>query len=182
MKFRLLPGESTGLASPSTHDTRGTTNDHQARVLASRVHGDKLTPTGALTMNDEALSHWEDLHNLVVTQTAQAFVTLFLTRCIHANTRHTAQMDLSIVPAVDMVRLLSWFKYSPKRRLLLHFRVRSGFVTCLALVSHHLNRSNKPRVVQTLPMIHGSVALERVTCQGCAGQDYCVRSRGWHWC
>jgi trehalose 6-phosphate synthase/phosphatase len=37
---------------------------------------------------DEAHSRWEDLHNHVITQTGQAFVTSFLTRCLRANTEH----------------------------------------------------------------------------------------------
>ena len=73
-------------------------------------------------MNDnEALSRWEDLHNHVVTQTAQAFVTSFLTRCLRANTEHTAQTDLSMVPVVDTGRLLPRYKHSSKRLLLLDF-------------------------------------------------------------
>lgn len=71
--------------------------------------------------DDEALSRWEDLHNHVVTQTAQAFVTSFLTRCLRANTEHTAQTDLSLVPVVDMARLLPRYKHSSKRLLLLDF-------------------------------------------------------------
>lgn len=69
----------------------------------------------------EALSRWEDLHNHVITQTAQAFVTSFLTRCLRAHTEHTAQTDLSMVPVVDMGRLLPRYKHSSKRLLLLDF-------------------------------------------------------------
>lgn len=71
--------------------------------------------------DDEALSRWEDLHNHVVTQTAQAFVTSFLTRCLRANTERTAQTDLSMVPIVDTARLLPRYKHSSKRLLLLDF-------------------------------------------------------------
>ena len=71
--------------------------------------------------DEEALSRWEDLHNHVVTQTAQAFVMSFLTRCLRANTEHTAQTDLSMVPVVDMGRLLPRYKHSSKRLLLLDF-------------------------------------------------------------
>ena len=69
----------------------------------------------------EALSRWEDLHNHVVTQTAQAFVMSFLTRCLRVHTEHTAQADLSMVPVVDMARLLPRYKHSSKRLLLLDF-------------------------------------------------------------
>jgi hypothetical protein len=71
--------------------------------------------------DDEALSRWEDLHNHVVTHTAQAFVTSFLTRCLRAQTEHTAQTDLSMVPVVDMGLLLPRYKHSSKRLLLLDF-------------------------------------------------------------
>jgi trehalose 6-phosphate synthase/phosphatase len=58
-------------------DTRGTANAIQQ----------------ALTMSDdEARSRWEDLHNYVMTQTAQAFVTTFLNRCVRSNAEHTASL------------------------------------------------------------------------------------------
>ena len=42
--------------------------------------------------NNEALSRREELHNLIVTFTAQALVTSFLTRCLHANTEHCSDL------------------------------------------------------------------------------------------
>lgn len=71
----------------------------------------------ALTMSDEeALSRWEDLHNHVITQTAQAFVTSFLNRCVRAHTEHT-QNDLSddVVPPLDVARILPRYRHSEKR-------------------------------------------------------------------
>jgi hypothetical protein len=68
-----------------------------------------------------ALSRWEDLHNHVVTQTAQTFVTSFLTHCLRAHTEYTAQTDLSMVPVVDMGLLLPWYKHLLKRLSLLDF-------------------------------------------------------------
>jgi hypothetical protein len=43
----------------------------------------------------EPLSRWKDLRNHVVTQSAQAFVTSSFTRCLRANTEHTARSDLN---------------------------------------------------------------------------------------
>ncbi|KAG0698556.1 glycosyltransferase family 20 protein [Suillus ampliporus] len=76
----------------------------------------------ALTMSDEeASSRWEDLHNHVVTQTAQTFVTSFLTRCLRANTEHTTQTDLNSVPILNTTLLLPRYKHSPRRLLLFDF-------------------------------------------------------------
>ncbi|KAG1873862.1 glycosyltransferase family 20 protein [Suillus subluteus] len=86
------------------------------------THGTAKAIRQALTMSDEeALSRWEDLHNHVVTQTAQTFVTSFLTRCLRANTEHTTQTDLNSVPALNTTLLLPRYKHSPRRILLLDF-------------------------------------------------------------
>jgi trehalose 6-phosphate synthase/phosphatase len=70
--------------------------------------------------DEEALSRWKDLHNHVVTQTAQAFVTSFLTRCIRANSEHL-QADVSTVEQLDLDRLLPRYKHSQRRLLLIEF-------------------------------------------------------------
>lgn len=86
------------------------------------THGTAKAIRQALTMSDEeASSRWEDLHNHVVTQTAQTFVTSFLTRCLRANTEHTTQTDLISVPALNTTLLLPRYKHSPRRILLLDF-------------------------------------------------------------
>lgn len=86
------------------------------------THGTAKAIRQALTMSDEeALSRWEDLHNHVVTQTAQTFVTSFLTRCLRANTEHITQTDLNSVPALNTTLLLPRYKHSPRRILLLDF-------------------------------------------------------------
>ncbi|KAJ7071405.1 alpha,alpha-trehalose-phosphate synthase [Mycena amicta] len=73
----------------------------------------------ALTMSDEeALSRWEDLHNHVTTQTGQAFVTTFLSRCIRAHTEQHLQSQQT-APTLDMSRILPRYKHSAKRLLLL---------------------------------------------------------------
>jgi hypothetical protein len=59
-------------------------NPWDARGTAAAIHQ-------ALTMSDEeARSRWEDLYNHVITQSAQAFVTSFLTRCLRANEEHVS--------------------------------------------------------------------------------------------
>ncbi|KAF8890790.1 glycosyltransferase family 20-domain-containing protein [Gymnopilus junonius] len=92
-------------------DTRGTANAIQQ----------------ALTMStEEARSRWEDLHNHVTTQTAQAFVTSFLTRCVRANTEHTASLDdptssLASLPVLKPTSLLPKYKHSQRRLILVDF-------------------------------------------------------------
>ncbi|KAF9007082.1 glycosyltransferase family 20-domain-containing protein [Cyathus striatus] len=91
-------------------DTRGTANAIQQ----------------ALTMSDEeALSRWEDLHNHVTTQTAQAFVTSFLNRCVRAHGEHMhSHSDLTLaetIPTLDVPRVLPRYKHSQKRLILVDF-------------------------------------------------------------
>ncbi|EPS95484.1 hypothetical protein FOMPIDRAFT_141689 [Fomitopsis schrenkii] len=75
----------------------------------------------ALTMSDEeATSRWEDLHNHVVTQSAQAFVTSFLVRCLRANIEHL-QSDAAEVASLDVSLLLPRYRHSAKRLLLVDF-------------------------------------------------------------
>ncbi|KAF9241274.1 glycosyltransferase family 20 protein [Melanogaster broomeanus] len=111
----LILSEFTGSYSYSGFRSCIAINPYDTRGTANAIHQ-------ALTMSDEdALSRWEDLHNHVVTQTAQTFVTSFLTRCLRANTEHTAQTDPSMVPVVDMARVLPQYKHSSKRLLLFDF-------------------------------------------------------------
>ncbi|EIW74943.1 glycosyltransferase family 20 protein [Coniophora puteana RWD-64-598 SS2] len=81
----------------------------------------------ALSMGDEeARERWVDLHNHVVTQTAQAFVTSFLARCLRAHTEHLASQHSSSTSSstvqhpspLDVSRLLPRYKYSSRRLLL----------------------------------------------------------------
>jgi trehalose-6-phosphatase len=60
------------------------------------------------------------LHSHVITQTAQTFVTTFLTRCLRANTEHQRE-DLSAIPALDVRGLLPRHRHSRARLLLLDF-------------------------------------------------------------
>ena len=69
---------------------------------------------------DEAKSRWEDLHSHVITQSAQAFVTSFLVRCLRANIEHM-QNDTQTVAALDLARVLPRYKHSQTRLLLVDF-------------------------------------------------------------
>ena len=78
--------------------------------------------------DEEAQSRWEDLHNHVTTQTAQAFVTTFLNRTIRSNTEHTASLDdpssLAVtqpVPRLGPQLLISKYKHSMRRLILVDF-------------------------------------------------------------
>ena len=71
----------------------------------------------ALTMSaEEAQSRWEDLHNHVTTQTAQAFATSFLTRVVRTHLEHHPASDATA--GIDLARLRPRYA-TAKRRLLL---------------------------------------------------------------
>ncbi|GJJ09322.1 hypothetical protein Clacol_003544 [Clathrus columnatus] len=73
----------------------------------------------ALTMPDkEATARWKDLHRHVITQTAQTFVTSFLTRCIRVNLEHQ-QRDPESIPSFEIDGVLPKYKYSAERLILL---------------------------------------------------------------
>ncbi|KAG1793553.1 glycosyltransferase family 20 protein [Suillus plorans] len=111
----LILSEFTGSYSYSGFRSCIAVNPYDTHGTAKAIHQ-------ALTMSDEeALSRWEDLHNHVVTQTAQTFVISFLTRCLRANTEHTIQTDLNSVPALNTTLLLPRYKHSSRRILLLDF-------------------------------------------------------------
>jgi trehalose 6-phosphate synthase/phosphatase len=59
------------------------------------------------------------LHNHVVTQTAQAFVTSFLTRCLRVNIEHH-QGDAQVA-SLDVALLLPRYRHSQRRLLLIDF-------------------------------------------------------------
>lgn len=70
--------------------------------------------------DDEAAQRWEDLHNHVVTQSAQAFVTSFLVRCLRANIEHM-ESDPQSVAELDLSRITPRYKHSQSRLLLIDF-------------------------------------------------------------
>ncbi|TFY74670.1 hypothetical protein EWM64_g9341, partial [Hericium alpestre] len=97
----LILSEFTGSYSYSGFRSCIAINPWDTRNTAKAIYQ-------ALTMDDaEALSRWEDLHNHVVTQTAQAFVTSFLTRCLRTNIEHL-QGDSAAVSKLDSARGTLW--------------------------------------------------------------------------
>ncbi|KAG5642279.1 hypothetical protein DXG03_003056 [Asterophora parasitica] len=74
----------------------------------------------ALTMSEEeAHTRWEDLHNHVTTQTAQAFVTSFLNRTLRAHAEDLApNTELAQVTPLDAARVLPRYRHSRKRLVL----------------------------------------------------------------
>ncbi|KAA1466828.1 alpha-trehalose-phosphate synthase [Dentipellis sp. KUC8613] len=112
----LILSEFTGSYSYSGFRSCIAVNPWDTRNTAKAIYQ-------ALTMDDgEAFSRWEDLHNHVVTQTAQAFVTSFLTRCLRTNIEHQhaqqGEAGADEVPLLDVARVLPRYRHS-RRRLLL---------------------------------------------------------------
>lgn len=59
----------------------------------------------------------QDLHSHVITQTAQTFVTSFLTRCLRVHLEHQQRDPLSI-PILDVSLILPRYKHSQNRLIL----------------------------------------------------------------
>lgn len=87
------------------------------------VRGTAEAINTALTMSrDEARTRWKELHKHVVTQTAQAFVAGFLTRCLRANGEHICHKDQASagdVRALDKKVVLDKWSSHPKGRKLI---------------------------------------------------------------
>ncbi|KAJ6604163.1 alpha,alpha-trehalose-phosphate synthase [Mycena vulgaris] len=110
----LILSEFTGSYSYSGFRSCIAINPWDTRGTAAAINQ-------ALTMSDdEALSRWEDLHNHVTTQTGQAFVTTFLSRCLRAHTEQHLQSHQA-APTLDMHRVLPRYKHSSKRLVLMDF-------------------------------------------------------------
>ena len=61
------------------------------------------------------------MHNHVVTQSAQAFVTSFLVRCLRSNIEHMQSNDPADVATLDIQRIIPRYRHSQKRLLLIDF-------------------------------------------------------------
>lgn len=109
-KRALILSEFTGTYSYSGFRSCFAVNPYDTRGTAKAIYQ-------ALTMSDEeAASRWQDLHNHVVTQTAQAFIPSFLTRCLRAHTEHASlSIDPSLVPPLDLSRLIPKYRHSASR-------------------------------------------------------------------
>ncbi|KAJ7275525.1 alpha,alpha-trehalose-phosphate synthase [Mycena haematopus] len=110
----LILSEFTGSYSYSGFRSCIAVNPWDTRGTAAAINQ-------ALTMSDdEARARWEDLHNHVTTQTGQAFVTTFLSRCLRSHTEQHLQSH-EAAPTLDMHRVLPRYKHSSKRLLLMDF-------------------------------------------------------------
>ncbi|KAJ3970266.1 glycosyltransferase family 20 protein [Lentinula raphanica] len=93
----LVLSEFTGSYSYSGFRSCIAINPWDARGTADAINT-------ALNMpKDEARTRWEELHNHVVAQTAQAFVANFLTRCLRANGEHIFHKDAERAGAVRVL-------------------------------------------------------------------------------
>ncbi|KAI0742614.1 glycosyltransferase family 20-domain-containing protein [Daedaleopsis nitida] len=111
----LILSEFTGSYSFSGFRSCIPINPWDKRMTAKAIHQ-------ALNMDDEeASSRWEDLHNHVVTQSAQAFVTSFLVRCLRSNIEHMQSADSADIATLDVARILPRYRHSQKRLLLIDF-------------------------------------------------------------
>jgi hypothetical protein len=60
----------------------------------------------------------QDLHKHVITQTAQAFVTTFLSRCLRVHREHL-QRDPHSIPLLSPHQILPLYHFAPKRLILI---------------------------------------------------------------
>ncbi|XP_006455649.1 hypothetical protein AGABI2DRAFT_121550 [Agaricus bisporus var. bisporus H97] len=75
----------------------------------------------ALTANaGDSKTWWMDLHNHVITQTAQTFVNNFLNRVIRAHSEHWMD-DIEDVPHLDLTRVFPQYKHSQRRLIIVDF-------------------------------------------------------------
>ncbi|KAF9516717.1 glycosyltransferase family 20 protein [Hydnum rufescens UP504] len=108
----------------------------------------------ALTMNDEeATSRWQDLHSHVITQTAQAFVTSFLTRCVRVHAEHL-QRSATSIPPLSISTLQPRYVAAKKRLILLDFE--STLWTEDPRITYHQGEvGNQVWVLSGLPVLGG---------------------------
>lgn len=115
----LILSEFTGSYSYSGFRSCLPVNPWDTRMTAQAIYQ-------ALTMSDEeAQTRWMDLHSHVITQTAQAFITGFLTRCLRSHLDHQNQIEgdgsRASVPTFEVSRVLPRYRHSRKRLLLVDF-------------------------------------------------------------
>ncbi|KAF8315938.1 hypothetical protein DL93DRAFT_2166528 [Clavulina sp. PMI_390] len=156
-KRPLILSEFTGSYSYSGFRSCISINPWDYRKTADAIHY-------ALTMSeDEADSRWHDLHSHVITQTAQSFVTTFLTRCVRVQKEHARQnpskitnlpLDETILPAIQEIALAP-----PSTPTLTGDTTSTKTKKVLTLVDFEGTIwSEDPRVVRE----HGFVVPERV--------------------
>jgi hypothetical protein len=72
------------------------------------------------TINSHAPETLQDLRRHVEAQSAQAFVTSFLSRCLRANSEHR-QVDITSIPNLDVSSILPRYQLARTRILLFDF-------------------------------------------------------------
>lgn len=113
----LILSEFTGSYSYSGFRSCLPVNPWDTRMTAQAIRT-------ALTMDHEEMrSRWHDLHAHVVTQTGQAFVSSFLTRCLRVHLEHerAAQDEAARAPPLDLFLLLPRYRHAHRRLLLIDF-------------------------------------------------------------
>ncbi|KAG8893478.1 hypothetical protein FRC00_010484, partial [Tulasnella sp. 408] len=114
-KRPLILSEFTGSYSFIGFRSCFVVNPYDARQTADAM-------AAALTISDdEAASRWNEMHKHVVSQTAQAFVTSFLTRTLRAHAEHTQRpFDTipTLPPLTDESEVIQELRNSKKRLIL----------------------------------------------------------------
>ncbi|QRV75032.1 glycosyltransferase family 20 protein [Ceratobasidium sp. AG-Ba] len=96
----LILSEFTGSYSYSGFRSCVSVNPWDARRTADALYT-------SLTMNEEeSMTRWEDLHKHVTTQTAQAFVTSFVSRCVRTHMEHQRR-EFVQVPQIEPAKILA---------------------------------------------------------------------------
>ncbi|KIO24184.1 glycosyltransferase family 20 protein [Tulasnella calospora MUT 4182] len=115
-KRPLILSEFTGSYSFTGFRSCFVVNPYDARQTADAI-------AAALAISDdEAASRWNDLHNHIISQTAQAFVTSFLNRTLRAHAEHTQRpFDTipTLPPLTDESDIIQELRNSKKRLILL---------------------------------------------------------------
>ncbi|KAG8963789.1 hypothetical protein FRC03_002549 [Tulasnella sp. 419] len=112
-KRPLILSEFTGSYSFSGFRSCFVINPYDAAGTANAIRA-------ALSISDEeAASRWNDLHSHVINQTAQAFVTSFLTRTKQAHEEHTQRLHSSIPQLATSKDILPTYRSAKKRLILL---------------------------------------------------------------
>ncbi|QRV89728.1 glycosyltransferase family 20 protein [Ceratobasidium sp. AG-Ba] len=96
----LILSEFTGSYSYSGFRSCVSVNPWDARRTADALYT-------SLTMNEEeSVTRWKDLHKHVTTQTAQAFVTSFVSRCVRTHMEHQRR-EFVQVPQIEPAKILA---------------------------------------------------------------------------
>ncbi|CAE6435944.1 unnamed protein product [Rhizoctonia solani] len=108
----LILSEFTGSYSYTGFRSCVSVNPWDSRKTAEGIYS-------ALTMDDQdCATRWKDLHKHVNTQTAQAFVTSFVTRCIRTHMEYQRRA-LSEVPQIEPSKVFVNTTSSEKRLILI---------------------------------------------------------------